>query len=351
MARWERLILETDVNLSMHPIWVTAIAQAKSLLERITVFLAWNNTELVAAIPYYRNEVKEYGLPLNAIEVAGNLICYHHEVVARGEHGAIMKALLAENEGWDVLRMQNVLSQSATEAAYCQMGKDIGGTLVMHPGESSPYIPIQKGWDDFLCEKSANFRSQLKRKEKKLRQLGELRSARFTSQDQVARLLADILVIERNSWKESSGMAISSNDAEHQYYARLLPFLAQRHWLDADVVYVDDRPIAYSLCYAFNGRVGQLKTSFDHSLREFSPGVFVNKVTIQRTFERQAREFDFLGDVMRHKLEWADRLREHCHFYLFSKRLKATFIGRIKNIIAYCRENRGYNPTGWRHKA
>jgi len=42
--------------------------------------------------------------------------------------------------------------------------------------------------------------------------------------------------------------------------------------------------------------------------------------------------------VMRHKIEWADEIREHRDFYLFSKRLKATFIGRIKRVIAHYKE-------------
>lgn len=335
-------MLRTGVNLSMHPNWVAAIAAAKGLLDRITVFLAWNNAELVAAIPYYRSVLKEYGLALNAIELAGNLVCYHHEIVARGDYARVVTALLAANGDWDVLCMKNVLSQSATAAAFSQLGQDLGNALVARSGESSPYIPIEKPWDIFLSEKSANFRSQLKRKEKKLRQLGELQSVWFTSRDQIPQLLTDILFIEEKSWKEASNMAICNSEAEQQYYRRLLPFLAQRDSLYANVIYLDGNPVAYSLCYAFNGKLGQLKTSFDHGLREFSPGIYVNKVAIQRAFEIQAKEFDFLGDVMRHKLEWADSLREHCDFYLFSKRLKATFIAKIKNIIAYCREKRDY---------
>lgn len=338
--RWERLMLETDANISMHPNWVTAIAEAKGISDQINVFLGFDNAELVAAIPYYTHEVKEYGLPLHAIELAGNLVCYHHEIVARQDHPMIVKALLAESGDWDILRVENVLSQSATEAAFYQLGKNIGGALVTRSGESSPYISIQQGWDDFLSEKSANFRSQLKRKEKKLRQLGALQTVWFTSQDQVLRLLEDILVIEKNSWKEASEMAISDSEAEQQYYRRLLPFLAQRRWLDADVVYLDGRPIAYSLCYACKGRLGQLKTSFDKGLREFSPGVFANKVAIQRAFDSQAREFDFLGDLMRHKQEWGDGIRKHHHFYLFSGRLKATVVGKLKSVIAFYKEQR-----------
>ncbi|MGH6636434.1 MAG: GNAT family N-acetyltransferase [Gammaproteobacteria bacterium] len=340
VACWEGLMLETEANISMHPNWVAAIANAKGVSDHIEVFLCWDNARLVAAIPYYTREVKQYGLPLRAIDLAGNLVCYHHEILARQDRATIVKALLSKHEDWDIFCMGNVLSQGATEMALRELREDIGSALVTRSGESSPYISIQKGWDAFLAEKSGNFRSQLKRKEKKLRQLGELKAIWFTSEEQVPQLLADILVVEKNSWKEGLGMAISNNQAEQQYYQRLLPFLAQRDWLYANVLRLNGDPVAYSLCYAFNRRVGQLKTSFDHRLREFSPGIVANKVTIQKAFDIQATEFDFLGDVMRHKIEWADEIREHRDFYLFSKRLKATLIGRIKQVIAHYKERR-----------
>jgi hypothetical protein len=65
------------------------------------------------------------------------------------------------------------------------------------------------------------------------------------------------------------------------------------------------------------------------------------QIAIQRAFQLNAKEFDFLGDAQYHKLLWTDSIRHRESQYLFSWRWRARLIGSIKSIKQTLR------PTGF----
>jgi CelD/BcsL family acetyltransferase involved in cellulose biosynthesis len=79
-----------------------------------------------------------------------------------------------------------------------------------------------------------------------------------------------------------------------------------------------------------------LKTSFDDQFKAFSPGTHLVDLSVEQAFRAGAREFDFLGDRMRHKLEWTDQVRSHQTLYIYhSNSIKARLAATIKRFTAF----------------
>lgn len=342
VAQWEGLILADGLNISLHPHWTDAIATATNRLDGLRLFTAWEGDSLRAVIPYFLSRFRVLRIPLRTVELAGNLVSYHQEIIASGYQTEILSALLSKKVAnkWQLFRADNVLADTDSAAAIRALVPEIGSTLITMPGERSPYFSTEGDWDSFLAGKSKSFRYALKRKENKLRKAGDLDIEWYSKGGDASALLDDILTVESESWKKDSDMAISEKDFEREYYKLLLPFLMERDWMYANVLKLDGQPIAYNLCYSVNGKIGQLKTSFDNAFRSLSPGIVMYKETIKRAFELGASEFDFLGDAMPHKLEWTDTVREHHGYYLFSKDLGAHIVGKIKDLLQKNRTDR-----------
>ncbi len=150
----------------------------------------------------------------------------------------------------------------------------------------------------------------------------------YEADSDTRKLLQEMLEIEARSWKAAEGVAIVAGTPQCAYYERLLPWLAANGALLANVLYVAQRPVAYTLCASWRGWVGQLKTSFVQELRDAGSRVFHS--SIERAFENRAREYDFLGDAAPHKLRWADQTRDHEELWGYARHVRARALGGIK---------------------
>lgn len=334
---WRELLRTLDVNISLAPEWIESVAIALNRADALRALLAFDGDTLVAAIPFYVTTERMAGITVRVLNLGGNLCSYHHELPARGDHSYLLEQLAKSVGRWDVLRALGITVGGPTDRALTEFARLRSAGLWRTAGDSSPYISIDKSWDEFLQTKTSNFRYNLKRKEKGLLKAGKIELRWYTTPESVPEFLSHMLAIEEHSWKTSEGMAILGDSFEKVYYQHLLPWLAREGLMSANVMLLDGSPIAYSLCYVWNGRHGQLKTSFDDRYKQLSVGRVLYMYTIQPQFAAGAREFDFLGDAMRHKMEWTAQVRAHDDIDLFAP----TWRGRIVGFVRRIRHNRG----------
>lgn len=333
-TQWHALLKRGGFNISLAPEFVKAAAASVGVAAQVRVLTAHRGSELVGVIPFVPDTSRMFSVPMKTLSLAGNLISYHHEVAALDCQEELLRALLCDPaRNWHVLRMENVPVDGPTCRALHKLAREERFALVSYRGDVAPYLPITLSWEQFLASKSGNFRSNLKRKEKSLRKGGDLTERWFHAPDDVSELYRCMQVVESKSWKSSADVAVTAESSEALYYRELLPFLARHGLLFANVLYLDQQPVAYHLCYFHEGRVGNMKTSFDEARQALSPGAVVIQRAVQQAFQAGAREFDFLGDDQYHKRLWTDSARSHQTHFLFSRNLRSRAIGLAKTFL------------------
>lgn len=332
---WSHLINTCTDEFSLSPGWLKCTALSQNMLDAIRVSSCHINDECIGVLPFFEETQKIYGLPLNTFEMPGRkLVSYHEEIVSKEAHMELLRNLLIDsNEKWHMFSAPAIQRNSLTALAIEEFCAENNFIFLKYPGDKSPYLKMTGDWDEFLSTKSSNFRYTLKRKEKTLKKAGEISVRWYQSVSELDDLYRDILEVEKTSWKISANMSISQSEIEQNYYKYLLPYLADENVLFANVLYLNNSPIAYSLCYMFKGRVGQIKTSFNDAYNKLSPGLIVNKHAIKKSFEIGAQEFDFLGDVMPHKVHWTSLVRKHDTYYVLSNRLRSRLAGVLKKTV------------------
>ena len=335
-AGWLELLGAARVDLSMAPQWFESTARSRGVAERAHVFTVHDAGRLVGLIPYLVTTERLAGIAARSRETPGSyLMAYHPEVISVADTDAVLDLYLQDSARYcDVVVLPNLRKGGRTATAALQAASRLGLTCGSHAGHASPFLEINSDWPAFLQTKSANFRSNVKRKARKLSEAGAVTNRWFSGADEVEQLLAEVLAIEEHSWKSGAGMAISASEMEREYYRLLLPFIAAQNALHANVLYLDAVPIAYSLCYVSDGCVRQMKTSFDQRYGQLSPGTVCYEIAIRRAFETRAREFDFLGDSMQHKGLWADTLREHLSLYLYLPTWRGALLAGARRLMA-----------------
>lgn len=329
---WSDLLQSARADLSLAPEWFASTVHARSADNCAYVFAIYDGNRLIGVLPHVDRRNHVLGIPVSTAESPGSYLVANHPGLIAGDAQVVLGAILDHSNSCDVLVLPNLPIDSATLAAVYQLAGTRGLIAVSRPGHSSPYLSIATSWDEFIASKDKKLRYKVRNSLKDLEAAGTVREEWITSATQCDRFYADMLQIESHSWKVAAGMAISGSELEQAYYRRLLPFLAQRDALRANAIYLDENPVAYSLCYLSQGAFRQLKTSFDDRHAKLSPGSAVLHRALQRAFEAGGCEFDFLGDMMQHKNHWASGVREHRTVYLFLRSWRGRLAGRLRQF-------------------
>lgn len=332
---WRTLADYVLANPSHYPEWTAITAKSHRLWDKVELVTVEEGSTLSAVLPIYCSSRRSLGLSARTLELVTNSVSYHNRPVTTLSPDSLMDLLhqVARERGLNAIHLANVPSDS-----------DIGGYLETAEvnrwcykqvcgGESSPYLTLSQSWDNLLASKPKKFRYKLRKRQETVESDPRLSTAIVTDEAQCAALLDAIKHIEKNSWKVDAGIAIHQRPVEAEYYAMLLPYLARINALYANLVLLDDQPIAYNLCCVWRGWVGQLKTSFDARYSDISPGAATIDMGIRRAVDIGASEFDFLGEADRHKLSWSRSIRSHKDYFLYLKSsLSGRLIGQLKSL-------------------
>lgn len=135
-------------------------------------------------------------------------------------------------------------------------------------------------------------RRDLKRNRRRLGELGRLEMRSFTGGAELESAVDDFLTIEASGWKGQRGTALACKENLAAFARRAFGDNQKKPIARADVLYLDDKPIAVSLAI-FTGKTAfTLKCTYDENYRTFSPGLLLEQDIIE----------DFL------KTRWVERL-------------------------------------------
>ncbi len=334
-TQWIELVTAHNLNPSLHPDWLDITLGSHNLTDQALIVSVQDGSNTLAIVPLLPRKISVAGMPLRCLDLCSNTVSYHAGLIAGGNQGGVLEAVLREAAlpRWDVLRMENVVSDGATARAAEQIG---AARVLSYPGERSPYVQMGDDWTRYLASLSKKVRANIKRCIAMTQQAGETGMKWYERDSDPQALLADILEVESRSWKASEAKAIRAEAAEGAYYQRLLPWLNQNGLL-ANVLYIKERPAAYVLCARWQGWVGQLKTSFAQEVRD--AGFRVIHASLERAYGTGEREYDFLGDVAPHKTRWTELIRPHEGKWLFADHWRGRALLRFKDAV-----------DGWRRR-
>src|SRR5262249_50202970 len=159
------LLASSDAfNISLSPEWLNAILSSKNVSFDSRVLVASRDGKVSGLLPYYTSTVPMFGVPMTMIGMGGNLMSYHHEIVATEGQLELLRACLVDRgRSWDVFSAFLLQPDGKTAQVLKTLCSELGGVLVRYPAESSPYLPITVSWDEFLATKSNKFRHNRKR--------------------------------------------------------------------------------------------------------------------------------------------------------------------------------------------
>jgi CelD/BcsL family acetyltransferase involved in cellulose biosynthesis len=195
-------------------------------------------------------------------------------------------------------------ARTLKEAAW---GK--GRVVALRP-PGAPFLTLERSVEDFVEGLSANRRSTLRRKRRKLEGSRRLEfHSDYPDHTAVVGALRDFEQLEDAGWKGRHGSAILRRRGFHDFYATALPVMAGSRRVRVDRLTIDSATVAIQLGLVSGGRYFLIKPTYDESLKEHSPGSLLTFEAIKQSIVEGLHTYEFLGSEEPWKLQWASGVR------------------------------------------
>jgi CelD/BcsL family acetyltransferase involved in cellulose biosynthesis len=291
---------------------------------RLLLFAARADGRLAGVLPMVHERVLFSGMPVERFRGPSVLSGWRFDPVRRAgpEGDAAVTALwkfVKDFRGWDVLEFPDVVEGGAAEGfvrAAQADGFPTGSVESMH----TPYIPLS-GWDgteDFwLRQTRPSFRSQIRRRVKKLTSQGPLDLRRYDAAD--PELLQRFYALEASGWKGREASAIANDQTRLQLFTELAREAARYGYLTLYFLEHNGHPIAADFGLTYRGRYSAPKGAYDERYGQYGPGHLLVNAVLRDCAERGLTEYNFLAHAEEWKQKWTSRYRTHAFWFVFRR--------------------------------
>lgn len=304
----DRALPPSGSDVTATPEWHAALARAFLPNGGGRLVVVQGEDDSVAALlPVYRRTVNASGIIGETIalltELYGGRVACLAAADASDAVQHVFKRLSAEFPRWSCLQM-TLVDGNPTSARFLETARTHNFAIASERLPRAPYIALSDSFAEYFKTLKANFRTEVRRGERRLRELGDLTTRIFTTPDDVEPLWQAVCSIERASWKEDAGTSITRNPFQERFYREFLPLAAATRQLLSTVLYLDGRPVAHKLCVARDSVASVLKMSYVDDLRRFYPSTVLLASYLSEIIEHGVRFVDFMGVCDDFKMRW-----------------------------------------------
>ena len=238
--------------------------------------------------------------------------------------GAFLDYLSSTDHTWDLLEIRDIRADSPTITALESLCAIRALKTRHEPRTAAPYLTLTGNWDGYLASKSGNFRSNLRRRQRRADAheppLIIARNDADLLRDDYASIIDELGHIELKSWKAGHGNLKISTVEGRDFYSRFLKHFGSRGELDLWRARLGDKLVAFLINITYHGKCYYYNSSFDLEHADLSPGLLLHAAAVADAFDRGLREYDFLSGEEPFKFLWCSTTRPIHHAAIFNDR-------------------------------
>lgn len=316
--------------------WLVCWWQQFGLNRSLYIVIARRSDKICGIAPLMKSRESWYGMPLRRLGSPYNEHVQRMDfLVAPQQQGDFCEAIWSHfkqiEKEWDVIELSQFPKSSPTLREFERKVASAGFAFYYWQQGDSPYLPITGSWEEYIGGLSANTRSDIRRKLRRLRDSGEVELESLAAGDDIARPLEEGFRIEAMAWKGSKGTAILCDEGVRRFYATLAARMHKKNRLRLYFLTVGGTRIAFQYCLEYGNRIYLLKPGYNPEFSRYSPSQLLTWLVLRQAFESGKSEYDFLGDSDEWKLKWSRGCREHVWLFV----LRDTLAGRLLRLLKF----------------
>lgn len=302
------------------------------------VLVVQENDQVRAIFPFTLTTPRYHGIPVRQLAFFRNQHILRSDALLSPAHArqclhVLLDYLRQRGGDWDLLLLDNVPENSPLFTHVRDQAQHVGlKTQGWTAARQHRFLPISGTWEDYLQQRSSNFRWQMKKFQKRLQQAGDLRIERVSDRQAMQAALPQIFALEQRSWQgQESGAAMQ--DADRVFQAGLLQHLPGEYWLLRM-----GETLAASITTLCHDDVLYVFTTYyapEHAAA--APGAVLYFEMLKSAWERGMKGIDFNGDSHAFR-RWTPHSKAHHRLHIYSDRYRGRLLHLAKQIRDHVRK-------------
>jgi len=172
-------------------------------------------------------------------------------------------------------------------------------------------LPFEQYWE----ARGKNLKHNMKRQRARLeKERVTTRLEEIARPEGIAAAIEAYAALEGAGWKVQGGTAIAADNVQARFYRTMLENFAREGRARIYLYRFGDRVVAVDLCIEGSGSLIILKTTYDETVKTYSPAFLMRHESFCALFaERRVERIEFYGRLMEWHTRWTDEVRTMYH--------------------------------------
>ncbi len=321
---WNALLSQStcDVPFLTHE-WIETWSDHLAAPGTRTTIIARDDGRLVFALPLVERRLGGGPLSLRLLHSATNSHSFRFQLLMEQDRIDVLQYVmeyLQRRKAWHLLLLDYVPVDDQASRHLLEQALRAGLTGHVKPMYDSAELMIEGTWNEHLSGLKKSFKKTMRRQERRLQEIGEVRVETLQTEREVLDALPEALDIERRSWKGDRGSAIACQPALAQFYTSLAQTTAQRGWMRLSFLNVGGERTAFEFALEYNRKFYSIKIGYDpDKYGVYSVGRRLVHESIARCFDNELQAYDFVGAYSPAQEHWAPTRHPVGWIYVYNK--------------------------------
>ena len=152
--------------------------------------------------------------------------------------------------------------------------------------------------------------------------------------------------LESQGWKGAAGTALGNGNVQGMFYKEMLNNFAKGGRAHVFELYFDSALVASQLTISNDVMLITLKTTYDESFRDFSPGDLLDYSMLEGEFQsKRFRKIEFYTNAGPELLRWGTQSRYIQHRSIYRNRLMKVIAGTVRTLRRFSTSPTKANPS------
>ena len=331
-AAWHRLLAATPNHSIFQTLeWLETTWSHYPLPQKPRVLVVHRDGQPIGIVPFcVRTEERKVGrlrvltYPLNDWATFYGPIGAEPQLAIR----AAMRHLAQTPRDWDLIDLRWVDESAAEFLATGEAMREAGFDFRARPRMEVRLCRMDCGWDAFVAAKSRKWRRQIRRDIESLEAVGEVRLVRYrpAAGDALELARCDEIYhiceqVAEKSWQAADpAQSTLSSPRVRKLLLDVHRQAARLGMLDANILAVGGRPVAFNYNYHAQGRTYGLRSGFDQTAGLEHCGATLLYKMLEDSFRRGDVEYSFGPGRQPYKDRFATEMRLSYAFRHYARR-------------------------------
>jgi CelD/BcsL family acetyltransferase involved in cellulose biosynthesis len=307
---------------------------------KLLILLARRNGRLVAIMPGMIEKVTfARAAAIRRISFIGKGLSDYSSIIGAAEDEIVVDRMMSAIKSlgkWDTISLGRLpASNPGTEVLFRSISRHFAYSRRTDEG-GCPILNISGQYDDYFATYlSKESRRMLRRKERNIREVGNVCFEVITAPDECIKILPKCLDMHTHRWTINSGTnsyGAKKYDSHEtrQFIENATNRIAKSGNVEIAVIKLNSKILAYLYSLKQGKKLWQWSTSFESELSRYSPGELIRFYVVRDAFFRSMEVVNFGGGVTDHeyKLRWTREIEGRSELSGVNMR---SIIGRVSD--------------------